>query len=55
MIKQARSGAFAAFRTHALRLAALLALGGLLAACDRCGDFWSPWPGQACHSDAKPR
>jgi hypothetical protein len=36
-----------------LRLLVLLAMGTMLAACDRCGDFWPRSQSQigACHSD----
>ena len=36
-----------------LRLLGLLAMGTMLAACDRCGDFWPSSQSQigACHSD----
>jgi hypothetical protein len=41
---------------RALRLLALLAMGTMLAACDRCGDFWPRSQSQigACHSDRQP-
>jgi hypothetical protein len=42
---------------RALRLLAVLAMGTMLAACGRCGDFLgsSQTPIGACHSDAPPR
>jgi epoxyqueuosine reductase QueG len=27
----------------AARIAFLIALGAMLAGCDKCGNFWSPW------------
>jgi hypothetical protein len=40
-------------RIRALRLLGLLAMSTMLAACDRCGDFWPRSQSQigACHSD----
>jgi hypothetical protein len=37
------------------RLLSVLALGALLAACDRCGDFASPFKVEACRDAAPPR
>jgi hypothetical protein len=41
------------WRLRALRLLGLLAVGIMLSACDRCGDFWPSSQSQigACHSD----
>jgi hypothetical protein len=41
---------------RALRLLCVLALGTMLAACGRCGDFLGSSQSQidACHSDAPP-
>jgi hypothetical protein len=45
------------WRVRVLRLLAVLALGTMLAACGRCGDFLSSSLGQigACHSDPPPQ
>jgi hypothetical protein len=32
----------AGWRRYAGRIACLIALGALLAGCDKCGDWWSP-------------
>ena len=40
-----------------VRLLGIIALGTMLAACGRCGDFW-PWSQSqigACHSDPQPQ
>jgi hypothetical protein len=41
------------WRVRALQLLGLLAMGTMLTACDRCGDFWPSSQSQigACHSD----
>ena len=41
-------------RVQALRLVGLIAMGAMLSACDRCGDFWPRSQSQigACHSDS---
>ena len=40
-----------------LRLLGVLAMGTMLAACGRCGDFWPSSQSQigACHSDPPPQ
>jgi hypothetical protein len=43
------------WRRRACRLALVVALGAMLAGCDKCGDWWfSPWrgDGQACREQA---
>ena len=41
----------AVLRGQAGRIFCVIAVGMMLAACDRCGDFWSPTRSQACKSD----
>ena len=45
------------WHSRALRLLCVVAMGTMLAACGRCGDFLSSSLGQigACHSDAPPQ
>ena len=31
----------------AARIALLIVLGAMLACCDKCGNFWSPWGSDA--------
>jgi len=42
------------WRRRACRIACLIALGAMLAGCDRCGDWWSPMRGesQSCRDQA---
>jgi hypothetical protein len=37
----------AGWRKYAGRIACLIALGALLAGCDKCGDWWSPMRGDS--------
>jgi hypothetical protein len=51
MRKQAASAA----RVMVWRLLSIIAIGGLLAGCDRCGDFSPPFKVEACRDAAPPR
>jgi hypothetical protein len=37
------------------RLLAIAAIGAILAGCDRCGDWYSPFKVEACRDTAPPR
>jgi hypothetical protein len=39
-------------RSAAGRIALLIALGAMLAGCDKCGNLWSPW-GSAAQSETQ--
>jgi hypothetical protein len=54
LVRARRTGLVA----RACRVACLIALGALLAGCDKCGDWFSPWRVQAdaCRDQApRPR
>jgi len=42
------------WRRKASLVGLLIALGTTLAACDSCGDWWSPLQGNACRHQAPP-